>query len=478
MANPLRNLPTLSDILESSVVKSLLNKLSRGEIVSTSLNVLDELRNRAQIAATERTLPTVTELADVIVQKITMGDPSWIGAVINATGELFPETLGTFPLVQEAVRAISELAGDYCGMGNPLSVWSPRRQELSIEKNLQRLTGAESSLVLNSTSGGLLLVFSELARDTRLVVSRGHLYESRRRKYRLPDLLDASRMERTEVGTTNRTLITDFQRALENTDVPTAVFYAYPGHYKVVGSAEMPPLEDLLKLTRPAKIPVIVEMGLGGVMDIDAMIGNHIPCAKQLIAAGADVVLMTGDYLLNGPHCGILLGKHDVIQRFRDNPFCPPMVANAMIQTGLEATLLKYMDSQNIQMALPIQQLLQASVENLRYRAQRIARRLETLTSVGTVTVRTVESRLFGGHPDTPGLETVQLCIHPSVPSGSSARSELAKLTHCLTNCHPAVWGQVESGTLVLDLRTVFPRQDALLVEAFENMRGVEMLDT
>lgn len=474
---PLRNIPTLSEILENPTLKSLLTKLGRGEIVSTALNVLDELRNRANIVVTERTLPTVSELADVIARRITHGDPSQIGPVINATGELFPETLSSFPLVAEAQDAVNALLADYSGMGNPLSVWDSTRQELAIETYFQRLTGVESALILNSPASGLLLLFSTFAKQRTLILSRGHLYESRRRRYRLTDLLDSASISRIEVGTTNRTLITDYQQALESCPGEALIFYAYPGHYNVVGSAEMPPVEDVLKMAHATKTPVAVETGVGGIWDMDSLFGTHIPSARKLIHAGADMLLMTGDYLLNGPNCGILMGKHDWIQPCREHPFTPALLPNPMVQTALEATLEKYAESQNIEMALPILQLLQASMENLRYRAQRIARRLEALSSIESVRIRTAESFIFEGHPDTPQLETVQLCVHPFVPEGSNVRAELAKITRRLTANRPAVWGNVESNTLVLDLRSVFSRQDSQLVEAFENMRGVEVLE-
>ncbi|MDO4550011.1 MAG: hypothetical protein Q4C96_02025 [Planctomycetia bacterium] len=478
MQNPLKNIPSLGEILENPAVKSLLNKISHGEIVSTTLNVMDELRSRAALIATQRTLPTVTEIADLIAKRITQGDPSQIGAVINATGELFPETLGPPPLAEEAVNTVTAFLSDYPGMGEPLSIWNPRRQEMSLEKLLNKLTGAESTIVLNSTAAGILLMFSTFSgsEKKKIVISRGHLYESRRRKFRVTDLARAVSVPLCEIGTTNRTLATDYSYALAQEDT-AFTFYAFPGHFSVTGASEMASLSEVIKVSHPVRKPVFVDLGLGGLIDMDAVLGSSLPSAKKALKEGADLVLISGDYMLNGPACAILAGNRELIQMCKENPFAPAFSCPPLVQTALEATLEKYMNAQSLRTSVPILQLLDTPIENLRYRAQRIVRRLEPLSIIGQVNIRTVLAQIFNGFPETPLLETVQICIRPNNVNGMDAPAIIGRIANRLSASRPAVWGNLEHDTLVLDLRCVFPRQDAALVEAFEKLPGADSVD-
>lgn len=476
MQNPLRNIPSLAEILENPAVKSLVNKISRGEIVSTTLNVLDELRNRAAIIATQRTLPTVTEVADLVAKRIMQGDPSQIGPVINATGELFPETLGPPPLADDAIAAVEALMRDYPGMGEPLSGWSSRRQEMAIEKLVAKITGAEATMIVNSTAAGLLLAFSTFSAGRKIVVSRGHLYESRRRRFRLPELAASVGVSLAEIGTTNRTLATDYYLALQQDDAGLA-FYAFPGHFAISGAAEATPIADVVKVAHSLRKPLFADLGMGGLLDMDAILGESLPSAKKLLKAGTDLVLITGDYMLNGPACALICGSREMVGTLRENPLSPAFAASPLVKTALEATLEKYVSAESPMTCVPILQLLDTSIENLRFRAERIARRLEALTCVGKVSIRSVPARLFGGYPETPLLETVQLCIHPVAESGRSASAEIGRIANRLSGARPAIWGSLESETLVLDMRCVFPRQDALLVEAFEKLPGVDTVE-
>ncbi len=476
MQNPLRNIPSLGEILENPAVKSLLNKISSGEIVSTTLNILDELRNRAAIIASERTLPSVTEVADLVAKRIMQGDPSQIGPVINATGELFPETLGPPPLADEAVAAVEALMRDYPGMGEPLSGWSSRRQEMAIEKLVNKIVGAEATMIVNSTAAGLLVAFSTFSAGRKIVVSRGHLYESRRRRFRIPELAASAGVALAEIGTTNRTLATDYYHALMHEDAGLA-FYAFPGHFSIDGAAEATPIGDVVKVARTLRKPLFADLGMGGLLDLDAVLGGSLPSAKKLLKAGTDLVLITGDYMVNGPACGMLVGSREMVQACRENPLAPAFAASPLVKTALEATLEKYVSADSMMTCVPIMQLLDTSIENLRYRAERIARRLDALAIVGKVSIRSVPAHLFGGYPETPLLETVQLCIHPVAEIGRGASAEIGRIANRLSGGRPAIWGSLESDTLVLDMRCVFPRQDALLVEAFEKLPGADTVE-
>jgi len=343
---------------------------------------------------------------------------------------------------------------------------------------VNKLTGAEATLILNSTAAGILLALSTFSSmgAKKVVVSRGHLYESRRRRFRLTDLAAAAGVPLLEIGSTNRTLATDYHAALQQEGAAFA-FYAFPGHFSITGAAEVTPITDVAKITRATKKLLFADLGMGGLLDTDAVMGNSLPSAKKIMKAGADLVLVTGDYMLNGPSCALLLGNRDTVQLCRENPISSAFSCGPLVHTVLEATLEKYASAQNMMTGVPILQLLDTSVENLRYRAQRIARRLEALAIVGKVTIRTVPARLFGGHPETPLLETVQLCIHPATDDSRNTSAEIGRIAARLSTSRPAVWGSLESDTLILDLRCVFPRQDSQLVEAFEKLPGADAVE-
>lgn len=497
MGNPLLRIPSLSDILENSTVKSLLDKISHGEIVSTSLSVLDELRIRARIIASERTLPSVTELGELVVRRITQGDPTNIRVVVNATGEILPEALSPAPMADEAIREMVEVAGNHCAMGTAFSGWDVNRQEMAVEKMIQRITGAEAAIVTNNEAGALFLLLSALGNQktadnpltdkafssldhnlktrSEVAVARCHVYESPRRGYRFSQIVEAAGWSLRETGSVNRTLVSDYRAVMgENTAL---CFYAFPLYYAITGSAECSTWEEVIRVTHEMKIPFLAGLGGGTLLELETLTGSKCGItgsvadisAKKLISGGADMVLIRGDGLLNGPGCAILLGRASLIQACREHPLAACVLPDGRMMASLEATLKRYSNIPQMAAELPVVQLLDASIENLRHRAQRIKKRLEALDIISEVTVRETQNTPLGCIGKTGTWNTVQLIIRPASTSKDTA-SDTVSMAARLASGNPAVWGLVEDDCLVLDLRSVLPRYDHTLASVFENL--------
>jgi len=465
--NPLRNIPSVNEILESPPLKKLVDRLSHNVVVNTVRTVLDEVRNEVQTMASERTLPSVTDLADRIARRITEGEVPPLRPVINATGILLHTGLGRAPLAEEAIDEMRAVARDYASVELDLATGRRTRRILAVESLLKEATGAEAALVVNNNAGATMLALSALAAGREVIVSRGQLIEIGG-SYRLPEVMAASGAVLREVGTTNKTHIDDYAHAVgEHT---AALMLVHPSNFVVVGFSASVELKELVAVGRRHKLPVIHDIGSGALIDFSKFGFSGEPVARESIHAGADLVLFSGDKLLGGPQSGIIVGRKALVEQIERHPMARGLRVGKLTLAALAATLRLYRDEEKARRAIPLLHLLTTAVENLENRAERLAPQLAATTPIEEAEVVAGVTYFGGGSIPTQELETRCIALKP-------AQMTVDRLATALRLGKPPVVGRVHQDRLLLDLRSVLPRQDMLLVDALNALGGGKEAD-
>lgn len=458
MPNVLRNIPSVHELLENPALQKLYERVNRNVVVHGVREFLDNLRGEVQSAAAEIKLPTAAELAERIAQWILHEDRPPLRGVVNATGILLHTGLGRAPLAEEALSAVVEAARDYASVEMDLTTGGRSQRIVAVQRLLQQLTGAEAVAVVNNNAGATLITLAALAGQREVIVSRGELVEIGG-SYRLPEVMQASGARLREVGTTNKTRIEDYQQAIGPDTA--ALMHVHPSNYVIQGFTQSTPLHELIALARQHQLIVIDDIGSGAVWDFTRYGVQGEPQPQESLRSGADVVLMSGDKLLGGPQCGIILGTRSCIDKIQRHPLARALRVDKMTLAALAATLRLYLDPQRAEQSIPLLTLLSTSVENLQNRAERLAPQMAACAAIAAAEATAQQTFLGGGSLPNQSIPTWCIALTPARESVDALAARLRRGT-------PPVCGRVQDDRLLLDLRTVFPRQDARLVEAVQ----------
>ena len=311
---------------------------------------------------------------------------------------------------------------------------------------------------MNNNAAATLLTLAALATDREVVVSRGELVEIGG-SFRLPDVMSSSSARLREVGTTNKTRIGDYDAAIN--EQTAALLRVHTSNYRIVGFTDQPTLDELVTLGRRRGVPVIDDIGSGALIDFAQFGVSDEPLAAASISCGADVVLFSGDKLLGGPQCGIIVGRKNYIQRIARHPMMRAMRLDKAILAGLAATLRLYREPEIAQKRVPLLAMLGTSDENLRNRANRMAPQLATSSAIEAAEPLPDVTYLGGGSVPTQEISTWCVALTPSNRSVDVLASSLR------TGEQP-IFGRVQQNRLWFDLRTVLPQEDSLLIEAVQ----------
>jgi len=315
--NPLRNIPSVGELLDSPPLRGLVDRISRNVVVSTVGKVLDEMRTEVQTATAEKTLPSVSDLAERIARRIVEHEAPPLREVINASGILLHPALGGAPLAEEALEEVVSVAGNYASVEIDLVSGDPSPRKTVVEDLLEELTGAEASLVVGNGAGATMLALSALAAGREVIVSRGQLVETGD-GYRLPELIAASGAVLREVGTTNSTRLDDYARAIG--DETALMMLIHAADFFVAGSSADVALEELTRLASRHKLPVIHDVDSAALIDLGEFGLVDEPVVGESIKSGAELAIFSGDKLLGGPQCGIIVGRRALIERIESHP--------------------------------------------------------------------------------------------------------------------------------------------------------------
>ncbi|MDY0213832.1 MAG: L-seryl-tRNA(Sec) selenium transferase, partial [Desulfuromonadaceae bacterium] len=378
-------------------------------------------------------------------------------AVINATGTLLHTNLGRAPLCQAAIDNIASIAHAYSNLELDLETGKRGHRYSHVDELLCRLTGAEAAAVVNNNAGAVLLALTALARGREAIVSRGELVEIGG-SFRVPDVMEAGGVTLREVGTTNKTHLSDYVQALrEQTGLLLKV---HTSNYRIIGFTQSVSAAELVELGHQHEIPVMEDLGSGMLFDLSEFGLPQEPTVSEQVAAGVDVITFSGDKLLGGPQAGLIVGKKWAIDKIRNHPLARALRMDKLTLAALETTLYQYLDHRKALDNIPILQMLNMSETELAQRTAAFAQKLkEELGSSACVDV-IVESSCVGGGA-LPATILPGCAVAIRLPQQS-----LATLALTLRQQQPAVVGRNHDGALILNLRTVFPQQQQQLIHA------------
>ena len=462
MSQVLRGLPSVNELLDRPPLKSLVRRLSHNVVVTQVGRFLDGMRSQVQSAATAMHVPAPTELAQRIADWIAAQQQPEIRPVINATGILLPADLGGAPWAAEAIQAAVAVASNYAAQEFDLNSNEPAQRSRSIERLVIGLVGAEAATVLNNHAGALVAALAGLASGREVLIARGHLVEIPG-SHRLPEMVAASGAVLREIGTTNCTRASDFAAALSERS--GALLHV---HTPALASSQQPLLAELAELARRHKLPLIDDLGNGSLIDLSRYGVLSEPPVGEALRAGSDLVLCSGQRLLGGPPCGLIVGRRALIQTIERHPLMPALRADKATLAALGATLRLYQDPELAERSVPLLSLLATPVENLKNRAERLAPQIAA-TGVGPVEVVSTESHIATGDLSPNTLPSYALSVAPT------AGTALA-LDAALRGGRLPVVGRIQGDRLMLDLRTVLPRQDIELIAAWEELAAPKQL--
>ncbi|MEO7133561.1 MAG: L-seryl-tRNA(Sec) selenium transferase [Vicinamibacterales bacterium] len=441
-----RVIPSIEILRQGARVRELEARYGSGATVAALRAGADHVRMR--IAAGEAVDHAAQSVEAFAAGALVLHARGSLRPVINATGVVIHTNLGRAPLAEVALERLGAIAGGYSNLEYNIATGERGSRTVHAESLLTQLTGAEAAIVVNNNAAATVLILAGLALGREVVISRGELVEIGG-GFRIPDVLRQSGASLREVGTTNRTRVSDYTAAVSPA---TAMFLrVHPSNFRIEGFTERPSLTDLVAAARAMRVPVIEDIGSGCLVDDVA----DEPSVQASIAAGVDLVCFSGDKLLGGPQAGIIVGKQALVEQLRTHPLMRAIRADKMVFAVLEATLAEYVAGRSKE-TIPVQQMLHASPDEIEARAQSLA---ETLAATGWQVALISGSSAVGGG-SAPGLQlpTVLLAIARQGESPDQTEAWLRSLD-------PPVIARIEHDRVVLDLRTVLPDQQQLLTK-------------
>jgi L-seryl-tRNA(Ser) seleniumtransferase len=460
--NPFRNLPAVHDVLEAPAVQALGKDHAHDVIVAAVRQELAELRRGLGRGETVDGKSGVETLAGRVVARLGRELRPRLRQVINATGIILHTNLGRSPVAEEAARTAYEAAHGYLNLELDLETGKRSSRQAAIREWVCRLTGAESATAVNNNAAATVIALRALCQGREVVISRGQLIEIGG-SFRIPEIMAVSGAVLREVGTTNITRLADYERAIGPDTA--ALMAVHSSNYRISGFTKSVPLTDLVGLGKKHGLLVIDDIGSGALLDFGRFGFRGEPVARQSVATGADLVLFSGDKLLGGPQAGILAGRKEWIQKIEKDPLMRAFRLDKMTLAALEATLRLYLNEERALREVPVLRMLGTPWPELRQRAEALAVRLRAIEGLAAVTV--VEDVAYVGGGSLPD-QAMKTCVLEIEARGISD----AELARRLRTGTPAVMGRLRDGKLLLDVRTVFPEQEEVLLGAVRQAVG------
>lgn len=450
-----RSLPSVSTVLETEDVGHWLAELPRASVVGAVQFAIDACRSRILDGSITEPVALEDVLALAEQELVARSTPS-VRRVINATGIVLHTGLGRAPLCEAAIDAIVDGAHGYCSLELDLATGKRGKRSTHVRGLLATLTGAESATVVNNNAAATLMVLNTFAEGKRVVVSRGELVEIGG-SYRLPDIMRASRATLHEVGTTNRTRIGDYEKAIG--DDTAMLMRVHTSNFRVVGFTESASIKSLAEVAHRFGLIAVDDLGSGALLSFSSYGLPDEPCVRDSIESGADLVCFSGDKLVGGPQAGIIVGKKELIARIEASPLMRTYRVGKLTLLALDATLRQYLDPELALEEVPALAMLAMSSEELAQRAHRLSGLLQKALPGGAIYEHSDVSYAGGGSMPGQELETVVVQWRP-------AHASVEEVAAALRQADVPVIVRVRDDSICFDVRTVPDNDFEVLVDS------------
>jgi L-seryl-tRNA(Ser) seleniumtransferase len=464
MKELLKKLPAVDEILKENRTKQWLETFPRVLVLDAIRTALDRRRKAILQAAEKSTpektdaesvsLPGILDEAEVVLRELS--EPS-LRPVINATGVVVHTNLGRSILSDKAIQRIVEVSRSYSNLEYDIPAGERGKRYVHVEEILKRLTGVEAATAVNNNAAAVLLCLNTLASGKEVIVSRGELVEIGG-SFRVPDVMERSGAKLREVGTTNKTHLKDYEKAInENTGLLLKV---HTSNYKIVGFTKEVSPEELSKLGGKYNLPVMWDLGSGSFVDLSTYGAGDEPTVQQAVDSGVDVLTFSGDKLLGGPQAGMILGKKTRLDPIRSNPLARALRIDKLTLAALDATLRQYLDRGKAVKEIPTLWMLTQPIGEIERKAKLMA---DGLRGAGnkelSITVQDDTSQSGGGALPMGNFPTKTVCIRHERLSANLIESRL-RLNR------PHIITRIKEDMVIFDPRTMNDEEIGKIVEA------------
>jgi L-seryl-tRNA(Ser) seleniumtransferase len=456
-----RKLPSVDELLRNPTLQNLISREGQAAVTDAARAVLSALREEI---SSDRMDPSALDLAltgipGAVEAQLRKSLSYSLRPVINATGVILHTNLGRAPIAPSALNHIADTAAAYSNLEFDITSGERGKRDIHVDRLFRNLfSDAQarevSTIVVNNNAAAVLLALNSLAEGGEVIVSRGELVEIGG-SFRIPDVMTKSNAILREVGTTNRTRIADYEKAIN--EKTRLLLRVHRSNFEITGFTEQPSLDELVALAGKRNLPLMEDQGSGSLVNLHSFGIAAESSVMDSLRAGVDVVSYSGDKLLGGPQAGILSGRNDLIGRMRSNSLFRALRVDKLTYAALEATLMAYIKRDHA--AIPTLSMMRLSKAEIGTRAETMAQQIASASL--HVEIIDGESVIGGGAAPSAVLPTRLLAISYD---GSSAD----QLAERLRSSNPPIIARVEEGQVLLDLRTVFPQQDELVAKALE----------
>ncbi len=470
----LRDLPQVDEILNSEAIDCLKHALPHDCLKSAVRDVLEDIRASIKNGLTDDfSLPSSQDIAQrSCMRALSLIKPS-LRRVINATGVIIHTNLGRSSLCDEAVEAVNDVAKGYCTLEYSTSKMERGSRHDHTEQLLCTLTGAEGAICVNNNAAAVMMVLNEFAKGHEAIVSRGELVEIGG-SFRIPDIMSLSNAEMIEVGTTNKTHLCDYENRI--TDNTAMLLKVHPSNFSITGFVESVSIKDLKKIAvaenkkrkaqgdNDTKVLVYEDQGSGVLIEDEFFKKNGEHTITDSIHLGVDLVSCSGDKLLGGPQCGIILGKKEYIERLKKNPLARALRLDKMTLSALEATLRVYLDTEEAKKKIPTLRMLTESQNVVKERAEKLKNVLSEKIPTKKAKFEIIEEISRAGGGSLPMCDIPTFCVKMVFKKGDAFGAD----KHLIQESEPPIVPRLSQECLLFDARTLSENEFETIASSLE----------
>ena len=465
----LRKLPKIDEMLQDEHLIFFTEIMPRQVVVETLREVIDMVR-REIIDGRREEIPAVEELAGLVKQRVFEEQGKSLRRVINATGVVLHTNLGRANLSRRACESVLEAAGYYSNLEYDIKKGSRGSRHDHVEQLIRKITGAQAAMVVNNNAAATMLCLSALARGKEVITSRGELVEIGG-SFRIPEIMEESGAHLLEVGATNKTKPADYRKAFHG-EMTGAFLKVHTSNYKIVGFTQEVSIRELAALRDESEefsVPVIYDMGSGLMTDLSGC-GIGEPTVTEALKEGADVVLFSGDKLLGGPQCGVVIGKKEYVDRMKGHPMARAFRVDKMTLAALEATFFEYQDSKRAMREIPVLRMITETGIRLKEKAEKLCGQLSEAAPSLEFMVEPCRDQVGGGSAPLVILEGYAVTV-----SGEDFNAERSE--RLLRKEELPIIARVARDKLWLSVRTIEETEFKWIREAFSKQNQVRWQD-
>ena len=457
----LSDLPSVDEILKSEKGLAWLDKYPRRYVLQGIREGIDK-RRKEILEGLSAGLSDEVMMGGIedIIRRLSAHS---LIPLINATGVVIHTNLGRSVLSERALENIRRVSESYSNLEYDIAKGKRGKRYSHIKRILRDVTGAEDALIVNNNAAAVLLCLNALSKGKEVIVSRGELVEIGG-SFRMPDVMVSSGAILREVGTTNKTHLYDYEKAInENTSM---ILKIHKSNFRIVGFTEEVSIEDLVKLGGKHQIPVMYDLGSGCLIDFRQFGIHDEPSVKEIVKTGVDLTTFSGDKLLGGPQGGVIVGTKKYIERIQKNPMTRAMRIDKLTLAGFEATLMEYVDEERVVENIPTLRMLLQKPEKIKTRANKISRRLKSEIKDADIRIMQDSSRAGGGALPEMDLPTYVVAI-------KSDRISVNELEERLRKGDPPIITRIKGDSLIIDARTIMDKDHEVLVKGMKSALDV-----